>query len=326
MGGRPLDRYPLIHATDENVAREKMYSAYGTEKFEVVDADRGFGLIANQLQFRSIGLSYCEYLAQVKVGFPQSTVVRQFFNISGSARWSGGRMSEDIVPETTSSIVPAEDPLNIEFQPYYRHFVLRIEEDALSKNLEILLDAKSDRPLVFAKKDVRERQGAENLRRRIFHVALDANSRGALFSEVAAAEIERMIIMNFLFCNENSYTSLLLRNPPSASKSVVDRVEEYIAAHPDQLLDLGTLALVAGVSLRTLLRQFRIERSYSPHAFVTRTRLQRAYERLACPDETATVTQVALKTGFNNLGHFANNYRTAFGELPSETLARASSR
>jgi transcriptional regulator GlxA family with amidase domain len=42
---------------------------------------------------------------------------------------------------------------------------------------------------------------------------------------------------------------------------------------------------------------------------------------LATPD--ASVTGVALACGFHNGGHFAKDYREAFGELPSLTLARA---
>ena len=36
-----------------------------------------------------------------------------------------------------------------------------------------------------------------------------------------------------------------------------------------------------------------------------------------------TVTAVGLACGFINLGHFARYYQAEFGELPSETLARA---
>jgi AraC-like DNA-binding protein len=35
-----------------------------------------------------------------------------------------------------------------------------------------------------------------------------------------------------------------------------------------------------------------------------------------------SVTQVALRCGFQNTGHFAREFRPAFGELPSETLRR----
>jgi transcriptional regulator GlxA family with amidase domain len=36
-----------------------------------------------------------------------------------------------------------------------------------------------------------------------------------------------------------------------------------------------------------------------------------------------SVTATASACGFGNLGHFAKDYRKAFGERPSETLARA---
>jgi AraC-like DNA-binding protein len=38
------------------------------------------------------------------------------------------------------------------------------------------------------------------------------------------------------------------------------------------------------------------------------------------------VTGIAFKCRFGNLGHFAADYRRAFGELPSDTLARHRSR
>jgi len=40
-------------------------------------------------------------------------------------------------------------------------------------------------------------------------------------------------------------------------------------------------------------------------------------------EESTTVTGVAFACGFSNLGHFANDYRATFGELPSDTLRRA---
>ena len=40
------------------------------------------------------------------------------------------------------------------------------------------------------------------------------------------------------------------------------------------------------------------------------------------PEEVAAVTAVAVACGFDNPGHFAGNYRLAFGELPSQTLTK----
>jgi AraC-like DNA-binding protein len=54
-----------------------------------------------------------------------------------------------------------------------------------------------------------------------------------------------------------------------------------------------------------------------------RRRLDLARARLLAATDTATVTTVALECGFVNVGAFADRYRRAFGELPSQTLKSA---
>ena len=43
---------------------------------------------------------------------------------------------------------------------------------------------------------------------------------------------------------------------------------------------------------------------------------------LTAPAENTSVTAVAFACGFDNPGHFAGDYRLAFGELPSQTLTK----
>jgi len=50
--------------------------------------------------------------------------------------------------------------------------------------------------------------------------------------------------------------------------------------------------------------------------------LQRAKQMLMEPNQRTSVSTVAFKCGFGNLGHFAKDFREMFGELPSETLSR----
>ena len=57
--------------------------------------------------------------------------------------------------------------------------------------------------------------------------------------------------------------------------------------------------------------------------FVKQVRLKHAKEMLTAPAPNKSVTSVAFACGFGNLGHFASDYRRAFGEMPSETLAGA---
>ena len=46
------------------------------------------------------------------------------------------------------------------------------------------------------------------------------------------------------------------------------------------------------------------------------------WETLAADPRDTTVSNVALDHGFHHLSRFASTYRTAFGELPSQTLSR----
>jgi transcriptional regulator GlxA family with amidase domain len=47
---------------------------------------------------------------------------------------------------------------------------------------------------------------------------------------------------------------------------------------------------------------------------------------LAEPTAGLTVAKVAVAAGFTHLGRFAEEYRSQFGELPSQTLARGRAR
>ena len=97
-------------------------------------------------------------------------------------------------------------------------------------------------------------------------------------------------------------------------------VEEYIEANWRAPLDIETLAAVTGGSTRSIFKAFKEARGVSPMAFVKRVRLGHARRMLQELDEATSVIDVAFQCGFLNPGHFARDYRMAFGELPSETL------
>jgi transcriptional regulator GlxA family with amidase domain len=56
--------------------------------------------------------------------------------------------------------------------------------------------------------------------------------------------------------------------------------------------------------------------------FVKRLRLGHGRAMLINPTDETSVTRVALACGFGNLGHFAIDYKKAFGESPLVTLNR----
>jgi transcriptional regulator GlxA family with amidase domain len=87
---------------------------------------------------------------------------------------------------------------------------------------------------------------------------------------------------------------------------------------------VAMLCAAAGVSQRTLLRAFRAVHGVSVHRRLQSIRLAQARSMLTSTDaESTTVTEIAMRCGFLELGRFSLLYRKTFGETPSETLNRA---
>jgi transcriptional regulator GlxA family with amidase domain len=103
----------------------------------------------------------------------------------------------------------------------------------------------------------------------------------------------------------------------------VREAEEYIEANWSKPVRIADLTGVTNVSSRSLCKSFGTAHGYSPMAFTKMIRLKQARQLLGLGTSQTSVMEVASNCGFGNLGHLAKNYRAAFGELPSETLARA---
>jgi AraC-like DNA-binding protein len=202
--------------------------------------------------------------------------------------------------------------------------VLRIEDKALQRYLGVLIGRHVDKELTF-RAVTTSNPAIGSLRRAVFHFASDYNARGNNLSDLVKTETERILIMKFLISNWHNYTHLLLRQPPQSTPSTVRKVEEYIEANWDKPIDIEALAGVADVSARSLFRQFRKDRGYSPATFIKRVRLNRAKEMLERANGS-TITEIAYQCGFQNAGHFARDFRLAFGELPSDTVRRLNGR
>ena len=75
------------------------------------------------------------------------------------------------------------------------------------------------------------------------------------------------------------------------------------------------------MSERGLRNAFHRECGISPKQYQIRERLFEARRELSADDPPPhRVTDVAMQTGFYELGRFAGRYRDAFGECPSDTL------
>ncbi len=126
-------------------------------------------------------------------------------------------------------------------------------------------------------------------------------------------------------CNSGDYVD---NDKKSRSYSqIVQTCEDYTWNLDGRRPYLSELCATANVSKRTLQYAFHDIMGMSPLTYLNRLRLHWARDELRKAKSGArTVTDVAMNWGFWHFGEFSRAYRNCFGEVPSDTLRRDSSR
>ncbi len=114
----------------------------------------------------------------------------------------------------------------------------------------------------------------------------------------------------------------IVRNLLDRYRTIVKRCDALARANLAQIHGVAQFAVRAGVERRTLLRAFRAVHNTTPANYLRTLRLTALREALLSAAGADTVTEIAMRFGVRELGRFAVEYRAAFGESPSETLAR----
>jgi len=121
----------------------------------------------------------------------------------------------------------------------------------------------------------------------------------------------------------------LTPNPPRVRERdrAIHRCLDALQSSNWDELSTGDLCALSEVSERTLQYAFRERFGLTPAAFMKAQRLAAAHAALAAANPAQSrIADIALHYGFWHVGQFAADYRGAFGELPSTTLAKPSSR
>jgi AraC-like DNA-binding protein len=113
------------------------------------------------------------------------------------------------------------------------------------------------------------------------------------------------------------------RTAPGRHRQIVTSLARALRERPEDMLSLSDLCAEVGVAQRTLNLACEEFLGQSAMRFARGRRLDHIRQCLLVSDPTATtVTEVAMRYGFWELGRFAQAYRLRFGEPPSTTLRR----
>jgi len=141
---------------------------------------------------------------------------------------------------------------------------------------------------------------------------------GLLETPSVRRSLEEAILMAAISAIDPQHERMTPEGPLISHQRVVSRAEEALADRIDTPIYLADLCKAAGVSERTVRNSFQSLYNISPIRFLHLRRLHQVRRTLR-RDSKASVTAVALRFGFGNLGRFAVEYRQLFGESPSHT-------
>lgn len=123
-------------------------------------------------------------------------------------------------------------------------------------------------------------------------------------------------------------TSALLTRPGAYGKyrKIIEELDEHLDLSGSGPTYSDELARAFGVSVRTLQTAMQMVHGMSLHRYLRLKRMWAVRKQLATGHTGLTVKAAAAAEGFWHMGQFSRAYESFFGELPSETLARAQHR
>jgi AraC-like DNA-binding protein len=316
---RPLHKFPLIDTHSPDEFWEKLVRHFGALAFQT----RSTGLFEAErcyVRLKNADIVFGASSEAYQVRFPSVAMVKQQFALLGAGRTTF-RGREFNISRSEAAVIPAGVEMTHEYEAGFQSLLFRADAPALQAKLSAALGMPITRNIEFIPRPNFGNPAVERMRRMLEFIVSELDREGENVPTAALVELEQMLLITFLTANPHNYSHILEREQPGPAPWQVRRVEEYITANWNHPITVEALASAAGASTRSIFKAFKDSRNCSPMAFVKSVRLQRAREMLQRPEGGTTVVSTAFACGFLNPGHFARDYRLAFGELPSVTLA-----
>jgi len=318
----PLHKFPLIETHSPDDLERMLVTRFGAVGFDIEAEARLFEAYRSYIRLKSVDLLFGSCSAAYRVRFPGAPIVKQQFALQKAGRTTfGGRQFN--VTKNEACVIPAGVEMTHEYEAGFESFIFRVEAAALQAKLSAAIGIPITRNIEFARPSSFDNPALRRMRRMLEFMVSELDRDDGKVPPAALVEFEQMLLIAFLTANPHNFSDVLAREQPPPAPWQVRRVEEYITANWNHPITVEALAAAAGASARSIFKAFRDSRNCSPMAFVKSVRLQHARRMLQQPDSTTTVVSTAFACGFLNPGHFARDYRLAFGELPSATLGAA---
>jgi AraC family transcriptional regulator len=152
--------------------------------------------------------------------------------------------------------------------------------------------------------------GDASLRRLVWRLK-SYHERGAPLGESYSRAVSRSIVERVV-----SLQLAWIQGGTSLDPEARHLVTSIIQDHLQDTLTVPQLAARVGMSLTSFARKFRATFHATPHQYIREQRLRRALEMLNGTD--ASLTTIALESGFASHAHFSTTFHAVMGMTPSD--------
>lgn len=250
--------------------------------------------------------------------------------LDGHMRFRQGARADTVATAERAGVFqPVGDTVVDRWTGDGRLLAVKVEREALERRLERLLGRPTRAPLRLAPELDITRGPGRGWARLVATVVEElceepgASPHGpSLYtSPLVAAPLEEAVLNGLLLAAEHPFSAELADPAQRLRPAPVKRAMDAVQERPEYPFTPAGLAAEARVGVRWLQEAFRRYVGTSPMAYVRDVRLTRVRDELRAADPGAlSVSEVAHRWGFSHLGRFAEQYRSRFGELPSQTL------
>lgn len=268
--------------------------------------------------FASLDLCRISYGGSVRVTSPAlETIYHLQVLLQGHCLWRGQGQEHYFTPGELLLINP-DDPVDLTYSDDCEKFIVKLPSTLIERACS---DNHWQRPadgVRFASRH--QLQQLEGFTSLLGLVCDEAESEHSLPS--VQEHYTRIIASKLL----GLLGSNLSRQELAESNPSFDSLMQFIDDNLKQDIGLEQLAQLVHVSQRSLYALFDKHLGTTPKHYIRQRKLEQVHACLSDPaTKVRNITEVALDYGFLHLGRFSESYKSAFGELPSDTLRRRES-
>lgn len=323
--GPPLLTCPHFSTNDPDEAVHETAKVIAPHQMDVSGDLSKFQAFVRWAPVGDASLCYLNYRSPLKFYLAQRRpIVSIVLPISGDMAVSVDQADELDVPLGSCAVIPASHCFELLYRTPFSVFVMYVQTSALRNGLRRIAPEVDDDGLLFDPRIVTEsrRAGVFYGLAGLLVDVVDQYSEPSMMPVNVTHALSDQIISTYLLGLAHNRSSQMLRSARPVSSRVVRLAVDAVQSDTYAQKTVTDIAEAVGVSLRSLELGFRKEFGCTPLEYIRKIRLQRAHDqlRLARPGDGITVTDVAIRWGFNHASRFAALYRQTYGVAPSDTL------